>query len=62
MAGGPVGSKSSKVSDSAGETGTYKKDSYAKGPVNKAFVGSKVGVTNKKGYSGPNVTMGSFSK
>lgn len=38
----------------------YKKDGYAKGPVPKQVQGTKVGKTNKKGYSGPDVAQGKF--
>lgn len=57
---GPVGSKSSRVTDSAGTNAEMKKDGYAKGPVPKSMIGTKPGKTDKVGYSGPNVQHGGF--
>lgn len=60
MAGGPVGAKTKKAGSSTGENAPYMKDGYAKGPVPKSMIGTKVGKTNKKGYSGPEVQQGQF--
>jgi hypothetical protein len=49
-----------RVSKSTGENAPIKKDGYAKGSVPKSMIGSKEGITNKKGYSGPNVQRGKF--
>lgn len=38
---------------SAGQTGTFKKDGYAKGPVPKGMVATKVGADPETPYSGP---------
>ena len=56
-----AGSKRQKVSGkSSGTNAPMKKDGYAKGPVPKSMIGARVGVTDKHGYSGPNVQKGSF--
>jgi hypothetical protein len=56
-----LNSKAVKVSGgSGGQTASKIKDGYAKGPVPEAMRATKVGKTNKKGYSGPNVAQGSF--
>lgn len=55
-----INSKHQKVSDSSGEAPSGpKKDGYASGSVPKQMIGTKVGVTNNKGYSGPNVATAS---
>lgn len=43
---------------SFGTNATKKTDGYAKGPIPESMIPTKVGVTNKKGYSGPNVARG----
>jgi hypothetical protein len=64
--GGPVGAKVKRVSgSSAGTTGGFKKDGYAKGPVHKSMLGTKNGINDKagpygKGYTGPEVQRGEF--
>ena len=50
----------SKVSKSTGENAPVKKDGYAANRPPKSMTGTKVGMTNKKGYSGPNVQHGKF--
>lgn len=50
-----LNSKYSKVSKSTGDNAQVKKSDYASGSVPKSMIGTKVGVTNKHGYSGPNV-------
>ena len=57
MAG--LNSTHNKVSKSTGENAPMKKGDYASGPVPPSMIGTKVGVTNKKGYSGPNVAQAS---
>lgn len=52
--------RSTKVSGSSGgQTARKKRDGYAAGRVHESMIGTKVGKTNKKGYSGPNVTQAS---
>ena len=54
------GFKHQKVSGkSGGRNAPVMKDGYAKGPVPEIMIGSKPGKTRTKGYSGPNVQMGS---
>ena len=56
-----LNAKHVKVSgSSAGRTGRKKTDGYAATRPSDAVVGTKVGVTNKEGYSGPNVAQGSL--
>lgn len=50
----------SKVSKSTGENAPKKMDGYAANRPPKSMIGAKVGVTNHKGYSGPNVQRGDF--
>lgn len=53
-----IQSKQTKVSGStAGETMHMKKDGYASGSVPSMARAAKVGKTNRKGYSGPNVAV-----
>lgn len=54
-----INSKHQKVGGkSSGKNYEYKKDGYAKGPVPKSMQGTKVGLTNHQGYSGPDVATG----
>lgn len=56
-----INSKHQKVSgSSAGTVASKKMDGYASSKPHDIVVGVKVGKTNKKGYSGPNVADGSF--
>jgi hypothetical protein len=48
-----------KKASSHGEA-PLKKSGYASGPVPKQARGTKVGKTNKVGYSGPEVAQGKF--
>jgi len=58
-----INSKHQKVSGkSAGTNYEYKRDGYASGPVPKSMQGTKVGLTNHQGYSGPSVAQGTHSK
>lgn len=51
-----LNSKHEKVSGkSSGKVGAMKKSGYAAGAIPDVLTGTKVGVTNKEGYSGPNV-------
>lgn len=51
-----LNSKHQKVSGSSqGKVGRFKKDGYASSTPEDTFVGTKVGKTDKVGYSGPNV-------
>jgi hypothetical protein len=43
---------------SFGQTAAKKTDGYAKGPIPPSMIPTKVGVTNKQGYTGPNVARG----
>lgn len=43
---------------STGTNAPKKMDGYAKGPIPPSMIPTKVGVTNKKGYTGPNVARG----
>ena len=54
-----INSKHQKVSgQSSGQNYDYKKDGYARGPVPKSMQGTKVGLTNHVGYTGPDVAKG----
>ena len=54
-----INSKHQKVSGkSSGTNYDYKKDGYARGPVPKSMQGTKVGLTNHVGYTGPSVAQG----
>jgi hypothetical protein len=54
-----INSKHQKVSGkSSGTNYDYKKDGYAKGPIPKSMQGTKVGLTNHVGYTGPSVATG----
>ena len=56
-------SKHQKVSGkSSGTNYEFKKDGYARGPVPQSMQGTKVGLTNHKGYTGPSVATGTHSK
>lgn len=54
---GEIRSVHQKVSSSTGKTGTKKRDGYAAGRVPESMIGTKVGKTPGKGYSGPNVAQ-----
>ena len=57
-----INSKHQKVSGkSSGTNYDYKKDGYARGPVPKSMQGTKVGLTNHVGYTGPSVATGKHS-
>lgn len=54
-----INSKHQKVSGkSSGTNYEFKKDGYASGPVPKSMQGTKVGLTNHQGYTGPSVATG----
>jgi hypothetical protein len=54
-----INAKHQKVSGkSSGTNAEFKKDGYAAGPVPDSMIGTKEGLTNKKGYSGPSVAQG----
>jgi hypothetical protein len=54
-----INSKHQKVSGkSSGTNYDFKKDGYASGPVPKSMQGTKVGLTNHVGYTGPSVAQG----
>lgn len=58
-----INSKHQKVSGkSTGQNAEYKKDGYARGPVPKSMIGTKVGLTNHEGYTGPSVATGTHGK
>jgi hypothetical protein len=51
-----INSKHQKVSGkSSGRNAPMKKSGYAQGSIPDVLVGTKVGVTDKEGYSGPEV-------
>jgi hypothetical protein len=57
-----INSKHQKVSGkSTGTNAEFKKDGYAKGPVPKSMIGTKVGLTNHVGYSGPDAATGTHN-
>lgn len=54
-----INAKHQKVSgQSTGKNAEFKKDGYAAGPVPDSMIGTKVGLTNHEGYSGPSVAQG----
>lgn len=58
-----INAKHQKVSGkSTGKNYEYKKDGYARGPVPKSMQGTKVGLTNHEGYSGPDVAKGTHAR
>jgi hypothetical protein len=58
-----INSKHQKVGGkSSGKNYDFKKDGYARGPVPKSMQGTKVGLTNHEGYSGPDVAKGTHSR
>lgn len=46
-----------RVSNNTGKNASFKKDGYARGPVPESMQGSKVGKTEHRGYSGPDVAV-----
>lgn len=55
-------SKHQKVSGkSSGKNAAFKKSGYAAGPVPESMIPTKVGLTNHKGYSGPEVARGTHN-
>jgi hypothetical protein len=57
-----INSKHQKVSgQSTGTNADFKKDGYAKGPVPKSMIGTKPGLTNHVGYSGPDAATGTHN-
>ena len=52
--GTPMGTHK-KVSNNSGANASIKRDGYAKGPVPESMQGTKVGKTEFKGYTGPDV-------
>ena len=57
-----INSKHQKVGGkSSGDNSDFKRDGYAAGPVPKSMIGTKVGLTNHKGYSGPDVAKGTHN-
>ena len=57
-----INSKHQKVGGQAtGETGQLKKDGYAGPGPHKSMLGTKPGVTNHRGYSGPPVAQGTHN-
>jgi len=46
---------------STGENADYKRDGYAAGPVPKSMIGTKEGLTNHVGYTGPDVAQGTHN-
>lgn len=53
-----INAKHTKASSSTGTNAPKVMDGYAKGPVPKAMIGTKVGKVGSKGYTGPNVATG----
>ena len=66
--GGPLGAVVKRVSgSSAGTTGSFKKDGYAKGSIHKSMQGTKNGINDKAGpygkrYTGPDVSPASVEE
>jgi hypothetical protein len=57
-----INSKHQKVAGkSTGENAEFKRDGYARGPVPKSMIGTKEGLTNHVGYSGPDVAQGTHN-
>ncbi|MBO0766582.1 MAG: hypothetical protein J2P50_18600 [Hyphomicrobiaceae bacterium] len=62
MAQQQINSKHQKVAGkSTGENAEFKRDGYARGPVPPSMIGTKVGLTNHEGYSGPDVVQGTHN-
>ena len=60
MSGSGQNYSKSRVSKSTGTNASFKKDGYGANKPPDSMMPAKEGVTNKKGYSGPNVQHGSF--
>ena len=57
-----INSKHQKVSGkSTGTNYDFKRDGYASGPVPKSMIGTKEGLTNHVGYTGPDVAKGTHN-
>jgi len=57
-----INSKHQKVGGkSTGTNAEFKKDGYARGPVPKSMIGTKEGLTNHVGYTGPDVAQGTHN-
>lgn len=57
-----INSKHQKVAGkSTGENAEFKRDGYARGPVPKSMIGTKEGLTNHVGYTGPDVAQGTHN-
>jgi len=57
-----INTKHQKVSGkSTGQNVDFKRTGYAAGPVPAQMVGTKPGLTNHKGYSGPDVAQGTHN-